>query len=78
MRLSTFEALSSSSQGSTIPTVYRPIGRNAKAPVRYPRCTAQRTETTSAEPVTIIKVMTNMMVARITMIMNTMVTMNAG
>jgi hypothetical protein len=35
-------------------------------------------ETALAEPVTIIKVMTNMMVARITMIMNTMVTMNAG
>jgi hypothetical protein len=31
-----------------------------------------------AEPVTIIKVMTYMIVARITMIMNTMVTMNAG
>jgi hypothetical protein len=31
-----------------------------------------------AEPVTIIKVMTNMMVARIIMIMITMVTMNAG
>jgi hypothetical protein len=35
-------------------------------------------ETALAEPVTIIKVMTNMMVARITMIMITTVTMNAG
>jgi hypothetical protein len=36
------------------------------------------TETALAEPVTIVKVMTNMLVARITMILNTMVTMNAG
>ena len=48
------------------------------APARYPRYSAQRTETVLAEPVTIIKVMTNMIVARITMIMNTLVTMNAG
>jgi hypothetical protein len=61
MRLSTFIALSSSSQGSTIPTVYRPIGRNAKAPPRYPRCSAQLTETALAEPVTIIKVITMFM-----------------
>src|SRR5215204_372540 len=40
IRPSTFIALSSSSQGSTIPTVYRPIGRHAKAPSRSPkRCT---------------------------------------
>ncbi len=35
-------------------------------------------ETALAEPVTIIKVMTNMMVGMITLILITMVTMNAG